>query len=79
MTPQERFNQLSLEDRASVFRAFAKFVSHTDVDLYRVQLYELEGHFIEVWFDPIKNKVEKLVMPDYEELDKHLDNITLQI
>jgi hypothetical protein len=73
------FNALPFEERAMIHRKHGKFLSYTDVDYYRVQFYEIDGYFVEVWYNPLKKVIEKIEMPEYKELDKHLDSIKLPL
>ena len=43
----------------------------------KVSLYSLDEEFYEVYYNPIKNEVEKVIQADYDDLKKYLDRIVL--
>lgn len=45
----------------------------------KVSLYSLDEEFYEVYYNPIKNEVEKVIQADHDDLKKYLNRIALEL
>jgi hypothetical protein len=73
----EEFNALSLVDRASILAEYGKFVqAHTHFN-YRILLYSLNKHFIEVYCEKDTDKILWILIANEYDLQKHLEKIEI--
>lgn len=75
---QIRFNELPLTDKALLVTEFASFLQSIEFYDYRVHLYNLNNHFVEVYYNITTRQVERISLANYDELDKYLPRIILQ-
>jgi hypothetical protein len=74
---QVRFNELPITDKALLVAEFGNFLQSIEFYDYRVHLYSLNSHFIEVYYNILTRQVERISLADYNELDKYLSRIIL--
>jgi hypothetical protein len=74
---QVRFNELPITDKALLVAEFGNFLQSIEFYDYRVHLYALNSHFIEVYYNILTRQVERISLADYNELDKYLSRIIL--
>jgi hypothetical protein len=74
------FNSFSLQEKAQLMTTFAA-VYLMDVEtacgVYTVNIYDLAGSFIEVFYNKKTKQVDQIWMPTYEEIDCYLSYIKL--
>ncbi|MBT1703905.1 hypothetical protein [Chryseosolibacter indicus] len=74
---QVRFNELPITDKALLVAEFGHFLNSIEFYDYRIHLYSLNSHFIEVYYNILTRQVEKIALADYSDLDKYLSRIVL--
>jgi hypothetical protein len=74
---QVRFNELPITDKALLVAEFGSFLQSIEFYDYRVHLYALNSHFIEVYYNILTRQVEKISLADYTDLDKYMPRILL--
>jgi hypothetical protein len=72
-----RFNELPITDRALLVAEFAGFLQSIEFYDYRVHLYNLNNHFVEVYYNITTRAVERISLATYDDLDKFLPRIIL--
>ena len=75
----KRFNKLSMRKRSSLLDQFGHWIWFTDYQNYRISLFEIDGEFVEVWYDHQKRNISQIRIPEYEQMDIHLHSITLPL
>lgn len=71
-----RFNNLSMEKKSSLLNSYGHWVWCIDYKYYHVTLYEIKGQLIEVWYDLRSDVIWQIRIPEYKDLDIHLQCIT---
>lgn len=72
-----RFNELPITDKALLIAEFGDFLKTHDLYDYRVHLYSLNSHYVEVYYNILTRQVERISLAEYEDLDKYLPRIVL--
>lgn len=73
------FNKLSLTDKALLIAEFGIYLNSIEFHCYWLHLYSINSDFIEVHFNNITKQVDKISMLEYEDLDKYLSRIFLNV
>lgn len=74
---QVKFNDLPITDKALLITEFGSFIQTIYFYDYRVHLYSLNHHFVEVYFYIKTEKIVRITIASYSELDKYLPGIIL--
>ena len=75
---QNKFNDLTLPDKALIIAEYGIFISQQQYYDYRVHLYSLHRNFVEVFYNCLTRHIERItLMTDLRDIDKYLVNITL--
>lgn len=74
---QVRFNELPITDKALLIAEFGNFLSSAEFYDYRVHLYSLNSHYIEVYSNTLTRQVDRISLATKDDLDKHLVKISL--
>jgi hypothetical protein len=75
----EYFYSLALSDKAELVTQEGKYLITTNFFGATIKLYELNMHFVEVYYHPVLNKVMRVSIAHDEEMKKHLALIQLPI
>ncbi|HEY0654371.1 MAG TPA: hypothetical protein VGD65_14625 [Chryseosolibacter sp.] len=74
---QARFDELSLEDKALLVYEFASPLMSIEFYDFRVHLFSLNGHFIELYQNIETRQIHRIATAPYSALDKYLPRILL--
>jgi hypothetical protein len=74
---QVRFNELPMTDKALLVAEFGLYLDSIEFYDYRIHLYSLNSHFIEVFYNTLTRQIEKIALAHYEDLDKYLSRIII--
>jgi hypothetical protein len=75
---QIKFNDLSLPDKAIILAEYGKHMMSLDWHGYRIHLYSLNSHFVEVYFNVFTRQVEKIAIVIYGDLDKFTNSLSIR-
>lgn len=73
------FNKLPLTEKALLIAEFGIYLDSLEFYSYWIHLYSIHSHFIEVYFNTKTKQIDKISMPEYEDLDKYLSKIFLNV
>jgi hypothetical protein len=74
---QVKFNELPLTDKALLVSEFGSFLESIEFYDYRIHLYSLNSNFIEIYYNILTRQIERIVLVDYQALDKYLSRILI--
>ena len=77
MNPTTQFNNLTMVDRAWLTYEFGEFLMSIEYYDYRINLYSLNGEFIELFQNIDSRQIERIQVASYNGLDKYLSRILL--
>lgn len=72
---RKQFNELSLSDKAWLVYEFGEFLVTIEYYNHKIHLYELNSHFIEIYFNVVLKQVDRISVAEYSDLDKYLSRI----
>jgi hypothetical protein len=73
------FLKLKINERAEVTWSEGKFVGSRDCYAYKVSLYVLKGLYVEIWYFPTTNRIEKVEpLADIKDLNHYLKDIDIK-
>jgi hypothetical protein len=77
---RNKFNYLSLEDKASLLSGYAHHLECMDTPdgKYFINIYELNAVYIEVFYNTRTKTIDQIWMPSYDELDCYLKQISIR-
>ncbi len=76
---QSPFLELDINERANKVWASGEYIGTRAYYGYKVQLYVLQGLYVEVWYSPALNKIEKVEPIQSDKvLNHYLKDINLQ-
>lgn len=76
---REKFNNLSIKDRGLLVIKFGELVLVTHLTSFKICVYEINSNFVEVWYNWKLKEIQRIRIPNYEEMDLHLKSIKLKI
>ncbi|MFZ6010666.1 MAG: hypothetical protein ACOYXT_09985 [Bacteroidota bacterium] len=74
---QVSFNGLPLTDKALIVSEFGCYLESVEFYDYRIHLFSLNSHFIEVFHNVLTRQIERISLADYSDLDKYLSRIVI--
>lgn len=72
-----RFNELTLVDKAWLVSGFGDLLVSIEYYDYRIFLFSLNSHFIEMFQNIDSRQIEKISVASYKDLDKYLSRILI--
>lgn len=75
---QLKFNELPMADKALLVSEFGDYLYSMYLNDYRVHLYSLNSHFVEVYFNKLTAQVDRIQLAEYWEIDKYCLTIHLK-
>jgi len=75
---QVTFNELSLTDKALLVAEFGSYLESIEFYDFRIHLFSLNANFIEVYYNILTRQIERIILADYNELDKYLSRIVIR-
>jgi hypothetical protein len=75
----DEYLQWSLTDRASMLWDKGTYLETTVYYGYTVKLYSLHSFFVEVYYSPEKEFIEKIVVAEMDDLKKYLGQISINL
>lgn len=72
-----RFNELTLVDKAWLVSEFGDLLVSIEYYDYRIFLFSLNSHFIEMFQNIDSRQIEKISVASYKDLDKYLSRILI--
>ena len=72
-----RFNELTLVDKAWLVSEFGDLLVSIEYYDYRIFLFSLNAHFIEMFQNIDSRQIEKISVASYKDLDKYLSRILI--
>lgn len=76
---EEKFNRLSLGERANIVWTKGKFVDSVICNNYYLMLYSVDRQFIELCLDLKTHSIVWISLANEFELAKYLDSIQIQV
>ena len=76
MMSKDKFNSLTIDHKANLVFQKRNFISSRRYYNFEVSLYLFGSLFVEVWFFPVANEIQKIETAAYSDLAlyvKHLD------
>jgi hypothetical protein len=73
----ERFNELSLVDKAWLVAEFGDLLLSMEHYDHRVHLFSLNSHFVEMYQNIETRQIEKITIANSKDLDKYLSRIVI--
>jgi hypothetical protein len=75
---KDNFNDLSLDEKGKIIFSKGSYIAVRDYYNYKVQLYGLKGFYVEVWYNPRTNSIDKIETMDNEKsLNLYLSDIEI--
>jgi len=75
---REEYSGLSLNQKGDILFAKGDYIAVRDYYNYKVQLYSLHGFWVEVWYHPVMNSIDKIeVMESNKTLNLYLSDIDI--
>ncbi len=75
---KDNFNDLSLNQKGSLLFPNGTYIAVRDYYNYKVQLYSLWGFYVEVWYHPKLNRIDKIeVLENEKSLNLYLSDIEI--
>ncbi len=76
MISKTKFNKLSLNAKGEWVFQEGKYIGLREYYNYSINLYSLYDFFVEVWYSPTDNKIEKIeVLESEKTLDLYIDKM----
>jgi hypothetical protein len=76
---KDNFNNLSLNQKSSFLFPDGTYIAVRDYYNYKVQLYSLWGFYVEVWYHPKMNSIDKIeALNDEKSLKLYLSDIEIE-
>jgi len=76
MITKSKFNQLSINLKGEYVFQDGEYIAMREYYNHRINLYSLNDFFVEVWYSPGENKIEKIeVLESENTLDLYIDNM----
>jgi hypothetical protein len=72
-----RFNELTLVDKAWLVSEFGDLLVSIEYYDYRIFLFSLNSHFVEMHQNIDSTQIEKICIASYKDLDKYLSRILI--
>lgn len=72
-----RFNELTLVDKAWLVSEFGDLLVSIEYYDYRIFLFSLNSHLIEMFQNIDSRQIEKISVASYKDLDKYLSRILI--
>ena len=77
MISKSRFRQLSIKQKGEYVFQEGDYIGLREYYNHRINLYSLSDFFVEVWYFPAENKIEKIdVLESEKTLDLFIDKMT---
>jgi len=74
----EKFNVLNFDEKAWHVWHHANFIMVRQNSCYRVNLYYLNGYYIQLWYHVIRNRIAKIAATKSNRIvDAYLQNISI--
>jgi hypothetical protein len=73
----EIFNNLTFEEKCDIIRLYGRYAGSVSYYHYTVKLYAWQRFFIEVYYDTEEDEIARITMAEGNELNKHLQDISL--
>lgn len=77
MKKEIKFNELSLPDKALLIAEFGGYIMSIEFGDYWLHLYSLNSNFIQIFYNISTRQIDKIVMAEYNDLDKYTDRIVI--
>jgi hypothetical protein len=75
---KENFNNLSLNKKGEILFSKGSYIAVRNYYNYKVQLYSLNGFYIEVWYHPKLNSIDKIeTLENEKNLNLYLPDIEI--
>jgi hypothetical protein len=74
---QLKFDDLSLADKAFLINEFAHPLVSIEYYDYRIHLFSLNNHFVELFQNVGTRQIHKISIASYSDLDKYLSRILI--
>jgi len=76
MISKTKFRQLSITQKGEYVFQEGKYIGFRKYYNHRINLYSLSDFFVEVWYIPAENKIEKIeVLESEKTLDLYIDKM----
>lgn len=76
MISKTKFRQLSIKQKGEYVFQEGDYIGLREYYNHRINLYSLSDFFVEVWYFPAENKIEKIeVMESEKILDQYIDKM----
>jgi len=76
MISKTKFNKLSLNAKGEWVFQEGKYIGMREYYNYSINLYSLYDFFVEIWYSPGNNKIEKIeLLKDEKTLDLYIDKM----
>lgn len=76
MISKTKFNKLSLNAKGEYVFQEGKYIGMREYYNHSINLYSLNDFFVEVWYSPGENKIEKIeVLESEKTLDLYIDKM----
>ena len=76
MISKSRFRQLSIKQKGEYVFQESDYIGLREYYNHRINLYSLFDFFVEVWYFPAENKIEKIDVLESEKiLDQYIDKM----
>jgi hypothetical protein len=75
---RDNFNDLSMDEKGKILFSKGSYIAVRDYYNYKVQLYGLKGFYVEVWYHPKMNNIDKIeALNDEKSLNLYLSDIEI--
>jgi hypothetical protein len=72
------FNQVDTHGKAVMVWEHGQFISTREYYEMKVNLYNLPGFMVEIYYHPLLNKIERIeILNDTKNLESHIKNIKI--
>ncbi len=78
MISKDKFNSLTLDHKANLIYQKRNFISLRKYFDFEISLYSFGGLFIEVWFFPATNNIQRIETAAYSNLELYVNHLDLE-
>lgn len=75
----EQFNSLPMDKKGNLVDCYGHWIWYLDFKNFRISIFELEGEVVEVWYNMVSHKINRIRIPSYKDLDLYLSYIKLPL
>ena len=77
MLSTTKFNSLSLDEKISLLHYHGHRLATRNYEIHQIDLYELQGTYIEVWFIPGELDIQTIKVVEEQDITPFLDQIDI--